>query len=323
MKNSNSREYLLVLFFADKTKLLNSFLSSHGTRATAEEEGADGSGDLTFCYDMQSVSVQKEDSTFLINIIDSSGHTVAPSKATSALTLADGAVLLVDEGVSLHQEGLVKHAISERIRPVLSLNILDSWLHRSIDEGEEVYQDLFQAVKGINHVMESYEDKLLGDLTFSPEKGNVAFTSMSYGWGFTLTSYSKVLAPLFQVDEALIRKKIWGDNFFDKETMTWTGKKTGSPSCLRGFIHFCYRPIMEIIGYCMHNKRKELWRKLEQASVTFKEDERKATGKELFKLAMQSWLPASQALLGMVITHLPSPERAQEYRAESLYKGAP
>lgn len=78
---------------------------------------------------------------------------------------------------------------------------------------------------------------------------------------------------------------------------------------------------MEIIGYCMNNKRKELWRKLEQASVTFKEDDRKATGKALFKLAMQSWLPASKALLGMVITHLPSPEKAQEYHAESLYKG--
>ncbi|OQU84528.1 elongation factor 2 [Sorghum bicolor] len=219
----------------DKTKLLDSLLPSRGTGARAEEEGAGESGDLSFCYDMQVGNVQKDDHTFFINIIDSPGHADAPSKATSALTLADGAILLVDEGVSLHQGGLIKHAVSERIKTVLSLNILDSWLYRSIDDGEEVYQGLFQAIKNINEVMESYDDKLLGDLTFSPEKGTVAFTSMSYGWGFTLTSFSKMLAPLFQLDEAFIRKKIWGDNFFDMKTMTWTSKNTGSPSCLRGF----------------------------------------------------------------------------------------
>lgn len=36
---------------------------------------------------------------------------------------------------------------------------------------------------------------------------------------------------------------------------------------------------------------------------------------------MQKFLPASNALLEMIITHLPSPAVAQKYRAETLYMG--
>ena len=36
---------------------------------------------------------------------------------------------------------------------------------------------------------------------------------------------------------------------------------------------------------------------------------------------LQAWLPASEALLEMMIWHLPSPDRAQKYRVENLYEG--
>ena len=42
-------------------------------------------------------------------------------------------------------------------------------------------------------------------------------------------------------------------------------------------------------------------------------------GKPLMKRVMQSWLPASEALLEMIIYHLPSPATAQKYRADVLY----
>ena len=36
---------------------------------------------------------------------------------------------------------------------------------------------------------------------------------------------------------------------------------------------------------------------------------------------MQSWLPAHEALLEMMIYYLPSPATAQKYRYETLYEG--
>jgi hypothetical protein len=40
------------------------------------------------------------------------------------------------------------------------------------------------------------------------------------------------------------------------------------------------------------------------------------------KRTMQSWLPASEALLEMIIYHLPSPAFAQKYRCDVLYGAA-
>jgi elongation factor 2 len=50
-------------------------------------------------------------------------------------------------------------------------------------------------------------------------------------------------------------------------------------------------------------------------------DFREERGKPLLKAIMQAWLPASEALLGMIINHLPSPVVAQRYRIENLYSG--
>lgn len=36
---------------------------------------------------------------------------------------------------------------------------------------------------------------------------------------------------------------------------------------------------------------------------------------------MRSWLPAGDALLDMIVDHLPSPKVAQRYRVENLYTG--
>ncbi|TKY49376.1 Elongation factor 2 [Spatholobus suberectus] len=84
---------------------------------------------------------------------------------------------------------------------------------------------------------------------------------------------------------------------------------------------FCYEPIKQIIELCMNNQRDELWPKLQKLGVNLKSEEKELTGKALMKRVMQSWLPASGALLEMMIFHLPSPASAQKYRAENLYEG--
>merc|ERR1711991_431335 len=45
------------------------------------------------------------------------------------------------------------------------------------------------------------------------------------------------------------------------------------------------------------------------------------TGKPLLKIVMRRFLPAAEALLEMIVLHLPSPVTAQKYRVETLYEG--
>ncbi|CAH8363021.1 unnamed protein product [Eruca vesicaria subsp. sativa] len=55
--------------------------------------------------------------------------------------------------------------------------------------------------------------------------------------------------------------------------------------------------------------------------VQMKSDEKELMGKPLTKRVMETWLPASTALLEMMIFDLPSPHIAQRYRIENLYEG--
>jgi len=55
--------------------------------------------------------------------------------------------------------------------------------------------------------------------------------------------------------------------------------------------------------------------------IVLKGEEKDLTGKPLLKLVMQKFLPAADALLEMIVVHLPSPVVAQKYRVENLYEG--
>lgn len=77
----------------------------------------------------------------------------------------------------------------------------------------------------------------------------------------------------------------------------WTTKNTGSPTCKRGFVQFCYEPIKQIINTCMNDQKDKLWPMLQKLGVTMKSEE--WMGKALMKGVMQTWLPAS--ILEMMI----------------------
>lgn len=70
----------------------------------------------------------------------------------------------------------------------------------------------------------------------------------------------------------------------------------------------------------MNDQKDKLWPMLQKLGVTMKSEEKDWMGKALMKGVMQTWLPASNALLEMMIYHLPSPAKAQKYRVENLYE---
>ncbi|VAI39507.1 unnamed protein product [Triticum turgidum subsp. durum] len=260
---------------------------------------------------------------YLINLIDSPGHVDFSSEVTAALRITDGALVVVDciEGVCVQTETVLRQALGERIRPVLTVNKMDRCFLELQVEGEEAYQTFSRVIENANVIMATYEDVLLGDVQVYPEKGTVAFSAGLHGWAFTLTNFAKMYASKFGVDEAKMMERLWGENFFDPATKKWTSKNTGTATCKRGFVQFCYEPIKQIIATCMNDQKDKLWPMLKKLGVTMKNDEKDLMGKALMKRVMQTWLPASRALLEMMIFHLPSPSKAQRYRVENLYEG--
>ena len=102
-------------------------------------------------------------------------------------------------------------------------------------------------------------------------------------------------------------------------------QSTGAASCKRGFCQFIYEPIKTVIEAAMNDNKDKLFALLEKLEVMkkLKPEDKELIGKPLMKKVMQSWLPAAEALLEMMIWHLPSPKRAQKYRVDCLYEGEP
>jgi len=262
---------------------------------------------------------------YLINLIDSPGHVDFSSEVTAALRVTDGALVVVDcvEGVCVQTETVLRQALTERIKPVLMVNKLDRAVLELQLDPEEAFQSFSRTIQSVNVVIATYNDEALGDVQCYPEKGTVAFGSGLHCWGFTLNKFARMYAKKFGVDEGKMMDRLWGDNFFDADAKKWvkTDVSASGKRLRRAFCQFVWDPISAMFDAVMNDKKEKYEKMMASLGVKLSADEKELTAKKLLKSIMQKWLPASDALLQMIVMHLPSPVKAQGYRAETLYTG--
>ena len=196
--------------------------------------------------DLARFTGKRDGNDFLVNLIDSPGHVDFSSEVTAALRITDGALVVVDcvEGVCVQTETVLRQALGERIRPVMTVNKLDRCFLELMLEGEDAYNGFRRVIETANVIMATYADEMLGDTQVYPEKGTVSFSAGLHGWAFTLTVFSAIYAKRFGVEEAKMMEKLWGDNFFDPTTKKWTKKPTGAATCKRGFVQ-----VSRVVGW--------------------------------------------------------------------------
>jgi len=269
--------------------------------------------------------VPEKHAGYLINLIDSPGHVDFSSEVTAALRVTDGALVVVDciEGVCVQTETVLRQAIAERIKPVLFVNKLDRVFLELHMDPEEAYHNFNRAVESVNVIIATYKDDLLGDVTVYPENGTVGMGSGLHGWGFTLDKFATMYAAKFGVDKHTLMGKLWGDWFFDPKAKKFTKKEIGADGkkLPRAFCQFILTPIAMLFDAVISEKTAVYTKMLKGLKVDIPKDAKELTGKPLLKRIMQTWLPAADALLLMIVNHLPSPKVAQRYRVGNLYSG--
>jgi len=272
---------------------------------------------------IQSLDDDKRD--FLINLIDSPGHVDFSSEVTAALRVTDGALVVVDcvEGVCVQTETVLRQALTERICPVVFINKVDRAILELQLDPEEAYQGFVKTLQNVNVVVATYNDPSMGDVQVSPEKGTVAIGSGLQSWAFSLTRFANMYAAKFGVDELKMRERLWGENFFDAKNKKWIKQETNADGerVRRAFCQFCLDPIYQIFDAVMNEKVEKVNKMLKSLNVSLTAEEREQVPKRLLKTVMMKFLPAAETLLQMIVAHLPSPKRAQNYRAEMLYSG--
>ncbi|KNE69095.1 elongation factor 2 [Allomyces macrogynus ATCC 38327] len=275
--------------------------------------------------DLGDIAQKTEGSDFLINLIDSPGHVDFSSEVTAALRVTDGALVVVDtiEGVCVQTETVLRQALTERIKPVLVINKVDRALLELQMTKEDLFQNFQRVIENVNVIISTYTDKTLGDVQVYPEKGTVAFGSGLHGWAFTLRQFAARYAKKFGVDKNKMMLKLWGENYFNPATKKWTTKGAdakGKP-LERAFCMFVLDPIFKLFDAIMNFKKDQISMILEKLEIPLKSDEKDLEGKALLKNVMKKFLPAGEALLEMIVIHLPSPATAQRYRVDTLYEG--
>ncbi|CUG91256.1 elongation factor 2, putative [Bodo saltans] len=264
---------------------------------------------------------------FLINLIDSPGHVDFSSEVTAALRVTDGALVVVDcvEGVCVQTETVLRQALTERIRPVVFINKVDRAILELQLDPEEAYQGFVKTLQNVNVVIATYNDPCMGDLQVSPEKGTVAIGSGLQAWAFSLVRFARMYAAKFGADESKMMERLWGDSFFDAKNKKWIRQEINADGerVRRAFCQFCLDPIYQIFDAVMTEKKEKVEKMLKGLNITLTAEEREQVPKKLLKTIMMKFLPAADTLLQMIVNHLPSPKKAQAYRAEMLYSGEP
>ncbi|CAL9734097.1 elongation factor 2 [Monosporozyma servazzii] len=277
--------------------------------------------------DVKDIKQKTDGNSFLINLIDSPGHVDFSSEVTAALRVTDGALVVVDtvEGVCVQTETVLRQALGERIKPVVVINKVDRALLELQVTKEDLYQSFARTVESVNVIVSTYADDTLGDVQVDPSKGTVAFGSGLHGWAFTIRQFAERYAHKFGVNKDKMMDKLWGDVYFNPKTKKWTTKDTdadGKP-LERAFNMFVLDPIFRLFDAIMNFKNDDIPTLLTKLEINLKGDEKDLEGKALLKVVMRKFLPAADALLEMIVMHLPSPVTAQAYRAEQLYEGPP
>jgi elongation factor 2 len=136
-----------------------------------------------------SLLIKRQNTPYLINLVDTPGHVDFTGKVTRALRAIDGVVVLVDavEEIMAQTEIVTRQALAERVQPVLFINKVDRLITEMQLSAEQIEQKLYHIIGGFNDLIELYGEKPFSNQwKVNPAKGSVAFGSALHGWGFTL-----------------------------------------------------------------------------------------------------------------------------------------
>ncbi|GMH33552.1 hypothetical protein BSKO_01386 [Bryopsis sp. KO-2023] len=301
------------------------------------------------------LSAERIEKGYLINLIDSPGHVDFCSEVSTAARLTDGCLVVVDavEGVCIQTHAVLRQAWEEKVQPCLVINKMDRLVLELGVSPLEAFGRLRQIVTDVNMIVSAFEserfiseanavlahedakeaamyadhdsDELEEDMEdmFDPCKGNVVFGSAYDGWAFRIQQFAEMYAAKQGASATALERGLWGDYFFQPKTKAVVkGKLGGGGKGKPMFVQFILEPIWNAYSVCAPGSdvagvlgKIVKGRNLTRVDVTAL---KKSEPHKAVKTVLSAWLPLSEAILGMVVRHLPSPQDASEVRISKL-----
>ncbi|SPO24385.1 probable ribosomal elongation factor EF-2 [Ustilago trichophora] len=260
--------------------------------------------------------------SYLLNLIDTPGHTNFQDEVAAACRLADGVVLVVDivEGVMCNTVQIIRHCIRQQLPIVLVLNKIDRLVLELRLPPNEAYFKIRHAIQEVNNCIASFDSNPA--LQLGPERGNVAFASTQMGYCFTLRSFAKLYAETYGagVDIDAFAQRLWGNIYYNAESRNFSRKAQDAES-KRSFVHFILEPLYKIYSAVLSSDTDKLKTTLAGLGIHLKPAVYKADVRPLLKIVLNQFFGPSQGFVDLVVDHVPSPKEAAAKRLEHNYTG--
>ncbi|XP_043836105.1 elongation factor-like GTPase 1 [Dromiciops gliroides] len=302
-----------------------------------------------------SLHYEKGDQEYLINLIDSPGHVDFSSEVSTAVRICDGCIIVVDavEGVCPQTQAVLRQAWLENIHPVLVINKIDRLIVELKFTPQEAYSHLKNILEQINaltgalftsKVLEEWakretesqpsSDSVPGEqvydwsaglehtddshLYFSPDQGNVIFTSAIDGWGFGIEHFAKLYSQKLGIKTDVLLKTLWGDYYLNtksKKIMKTDQTKGKKPL----FVQLVLENIWSLYDAVLRKDKEKIDKIVSSLGLKIGAREaRHSDPKVQINAICSQWLPISNSVLDMVCQKLPSPLDITAERVERL-----
>ncbi|KAJ2331139.1 translation elongation factor 2, partial [Coemansia sp. RSA 2681] len=275
---------------------------------------------------MEDTTEKEQSNGFLINLVSSSSLADFSSDVVAALRVTDGVLVVADvvSGVPAQVETALRISPAEMVKPVLLIDEVDRALLEHRLAQEDLYQSFRRVIENVNVTTSTYQDKnAMGSQLVSPELGTVAFGSSTQGWCFTLRQFATRYAKELGIERSKLMAKLWGDNFYDSQTKTWSTQSSDATgkNADRGFNLLVLDPIYKLFGASLEGDADKALALADKLGIILTAEEHTLADKALLTAIMGKYLPAADALVEMFCICLPSPAKAQSYRCGGLYEG--
>lgn len=266
-------------------------------------------------------------------------------------------VVDVVEGVCPQTHVVLRQAWLENIRPCLVLNKIDRLITELKYSPTEAHFHLQQTLEKVNAVMAALftsevleknsskaapvnekNKKILKDegavsidewssgleetddssLYFSPDLGNVLFSSAIDGWGFSIDDFARMYSSKLGINEEILKKTLWGDYYLHAKSKRILGgaqAKAKKPL----FVQFVLENLWAVYDALVRRDKIKTDQIVKSLNLKISaRDSRHTDGRVHLKALFDQWLPLSASLLSMVVDKLPSPMEIHSERVEKL-----
>lgn len=272
------------------------------------------------CAPLSLVLQNTRDKSYLLNFIDTPGHTNFVDEVAAALRLVDGVVVVVDvvEGVMCNTDAIIQFCLREHIPMTLVINKIDRLILELRLPPNEAYFKIRHTIEEVNNVIGAHDANPA--LRLSPERGNVAFASTDMGWCFTLRSFAKMYAQSSPVDVDAFAQRLWGNIYYSPASRNFT-RKAPDAEAPRSFTHFVLAPLYKLYSQVLSADTDTLKQTLYGLQIHLPPSAFRMDVRPLLRLVLSQFFGPSAGLVDMVAEHLPSAAAATAAKVAATFSG--